>query len=170
MSANFPPHIVLIEDWITEEEEQKLLENIPRNTFKPTQARNSIARYGSDVPYGNKMISQIIPEWMKPLLEKEDSLKATDQVTINEYFPGQGISYHVDSEESGEVISVVSLLSDSTILLKRYKHPIVEIELPRRSLLQMSGETRWKWEHAIAPLKEERISIVFRTSNIKDKL
>ena len=91
-----------------------------------------------------------------------------DSVSINEYLTGQEITYHIDSKESGSVISVLSLLSPATMLFKN-KHKTFNVEVLPRMLSQMSGEIRNLWQHAISPVKDTRYSIVFRCSPQAEK-
>jgi len=78
---------------------------------------------------------------------------AVNQVTVNEYLPGQGISGHIDTHSGfQDGIASLSLLSDTVMELCREgdgsptTHHIV---LPRRSLLVLRGEARHAWTHRI---------------------
>lgn len=86
-----------------------------------------------------------------------------DSITINEYHKGQSISPHVDSKSSGEVISVLSILSEATMVFRKGVSKETVLLNPR-SLVQMRGEIRNLWEHSIEPVKSTRYSIVFRCS------
>lgn len=160
--------ILLTENFITEEEEAELLlhiEPLPKKTSKK-ETRNSVRRYGSNLPYKGFHTSDEIPEFLKVIISKlqvEGKTGEINHVTINEYLPGQGISWHIDSRESGEVITVLSLLSEAKSNFRTTdKAELITLILPPRSLLQMKGEARKIWEHNISPVKSRRYSLVFR--------
>ena len=99
-----------------------------------------------------------------------------DQVIVNEYVPGQGISAHVDCQPCfGDVIASLSLLSSCVM---QFADPSssrkTELNLQPSSLLVMRGAARHQWTHAIPPRKSDviagqkhvrtrRLSLTFRT-------
>ena len=103
---------------------------------------------------------------------KEDGLceVVPDQVIINEYKPGQGISPHIDCESCfGPRIFSLSLGSAAIMEFTLQGKPKKEIVLDQRSLVMMYGEARSIWKHSIpARLKDKgiergvRISLTFR--------
>ncbi|MBW7841616.1 MAG: alpha-ketoglutarate-dependent dioxygenase AlkB [Ignavibacterium sp.] len=99
------------------------------------------------------------------------SEEVPDQVIINEYQLGQGISPHIDCESCfGPRIFSLSLGSTAIMEFIREGKPKKEILLTRRSLVMMYGDARSIWKHSIpARLKdkgmerETRISLTFRS-------
>jgi len=99
-----------------------------------------------------------------------------DQITVNEYLPGQGIAPHVDTHSAFEdVIFSLSLGSQCVMCFSHALYPEKRkfYVLPRRSLLILSGEARLVWTHGISYRKTDwingkrsergrRISITFR--------
>jgi len=114
-----------------------------------------------------------------------------NQVTLNEYQPGQGIGSHIDTPSSfGDGLISLSLSSDvvmeftlppsdntsftngsttSSSKLKKLVH------VPARSLLIMTGPARYQWRHGIVSRKTDtvngqvvtrgkRLSLTFRTA------
>jgi alkylated DNA repair dioxygenase AlkB len=79
--------------------------------------------------------------------------------TINIYKPGDFIDYHIDLGDDDTVI--LSILCPVTFNLKKEDRPI-SFEFPRRSVFLMTGEYRTQWQHSIKPVKERRVSLVFR--------
>jgi alkylated DNA repair dioxygenase AlkB len=128
--------------------------------------------------YGSGRESTPIPEWGRKLAQRmlEDGItdRPFDQMLVNEYRPGQGISSHRDYAPFGRTVVSLSLLSPCVmdflhISTGRKEHLLLE----RRSLLVLSDEARYEWEHGIAPRKRDawrgmpvergrRLSITFR--------
>lgn len=158
----------ILPDFITDEEEQTLLANIGAIEVKKLpKGRSKIIRFGSEKPYDNFVKSPTIPDYLvliaKKLLDAKLLDEMPDHVSINEYLPGGFIPKHVDSRESGQVITVLSLLSDAEMVFQKGNEKFT-VQLPRKCLVQMKGEARWQYTHAIEKINETRYSIVFRNS------
>ncbi|MFW2448248.1 MAG: alpha-ketoglutarate-dependent dioxygenase AlkB [Qipengyuania pacifica] len=104
-----------------------------------------------------------------------------DQVIINEYQPGQGISAHIDCQPCfGETIASLSLLSACVMRFasqKSSRH--MDLLLQPDSLLVMAGEASHDWTHAIPARKTDlvegrksrrtrRISLTFRQMKLEN--
>lgn len=157
--------LVLVENFLTNSEELEIVSKIPETPSINKHTRNSVRRYGSKTPYKNQIESEIIPEYLDKI-----SLKIVSQgyltdkpnsVSINEYLTGNSIAPHIDSLESGEIITIVSLLCNATMIFTfdSIEH---KLDIPSRSLIQLKDELRYKWKHSILPVKSKRYSIVFR--------
>ena len=161
--------IKLISNYITPEEETLLLSQFRKTPLSPTKERNSIIRYGSSLPYQGRVKPEIPLYWnfLLERLRKHDIIDS-DSITVNEYHPNQAISYHIDSPSSGPAIIVLSLLSHATMAMrpKHTKSDITNYVLPPRSLLIMTEEHRYQWEHSILPVTSHRYSVVFRKGTI----
>ncbi len=160
--------LTLIEDFITKEEEQVILGRLDRRVAqKKSNMRNNIQRYGSDIPYRSSMVSAQIPDYLEVIAQKIFDQKLInvkpDSVSINQYLTGQGISPHIDSKASGAIITILSILGTATMKFVLDKS-FFTVELPPRSLVQMRGVIRDKYQHSIEPVKSERYSIVFRVA------
>ena len=99
-----------------------------------------------------------------------------DQLIINEYLPGQGISAHVDCVPCfGDVVLSISLGSSCVMT---FTDPTtgtgVPVLLEPGTLVVMSGDARYRWRHSIAARKADvvdgrriergrRVSLTFRT-------
>nr|CCA16369.1 alkylated DNA repair protein alkB 8 putative [Albugo laibachii Nc14] len=97
-----------------------------------------------------------------------------DQVTANEYLPGQGIAPHIDTH-SAFTGAIVSLSLEGETVME-FTHPDGRrdaILLQPRSLLILSGASRYEWRHGIASRafdiidhekthRRRRVSITFR--------
>lgn len=155
----------IIQDFITEEEENEILNNINKKPASNTSLRNSIQRFGPGKSYQDNIVSETIPDFLSKLGQKILDLNLVrifpTQISINEYHKGQQIPFHIDNNDNGDVVTILSLCSKTTMLFRRGKN-IVEIDLPNRSLLQMRDEAKISWSHSIPPVEETRYSIVFR--------
>ena len=116
------------------------------------------------------------PEWLHPLREKAADLAAVDpadfvHVLLARYDPGAGIGWHRDRDVFDQVVGV-SLNTSATLRFRRrvgggFKR--VSLEVAPRSAYLLSGESRYEWEHSIAPGDQLRFSITFRTLSDKGR-
>jgi len=146
------------------EEEVKLLAKLldaEKNSVKSTD--RIVIRYGNSV-YGHNTLEPI-PQYLLDLSTKLVDKKILnilpEDITINIYYPGNKIVAHIDKIEAGPVITILSLLSEATLILT-YGSKKEKIVLPSRSVIQLKGVYRTHWKHSIEKLKQKRISIVFR--------
>lgn len=102
--------------------------------------------------------------------------READQVIVNEYQPGQGISAHVDCVPCfGPVVAAISL---GSACVMDFTHPTdgkkAAVHLAPGSLCVMTGPARYDWRHSIAARKSDpgagariprsrRVSVTFRT-------
>lgn len=166
--------VTVLEDFISPDEEASLLidieAGIPTGTKRQKGVvRNVVQRWGSDVPYRNDILSDVIPEHFQFLLDRLVAQKLVglrpDSVTMNQYLIKQAILAHIDLPEGGEVITVLSLRSPATMLFRhRQTERMFSVPLPPRSLVQMRDEIRYNWTHEILPVADTRYSLVFRNS------
>lgn len=64
-----------------------------------------------------------------------------------EYYPGQGINGHIDRVDSfGPEVASLSLGSD-TVMTFTCGQQSVDVLLERKSLVVLSGDSRYKWKH-----------------------
>ena len=79
-----------------------------------------------------------------------------DQLTINDYPIGVGISPHVETHSAfGDTITAVSLAGPAVMVFRKEDQPQKALFLPRRSLLIMSGEARLAWAHYVPHRKAD---------------
>jgi alkylated DNA repair dioxygenase AlkB len=160
--------LTLYADFITAGEEATLLDklnNTQRKKNIQTGGRSSIQRFGSALPYNSFMQAKYIPDYLEDysqrLLDEKLLNTRPDSVSINEYEKGQTIQPHVDSKNSGPIITVLSLESAATMRFN-YERETFDVELPPRCLVQMRDDIREKWLHSILPVPGHRYSVVFR--------
>lgn len=115
-----------------------------------------------------------LPKWLQRIATQlnHDGLieQVPDQVIINEYEPGQGITKHIGCEPCfGDKIFSLSLGSHATFEFSQESKDKVAITLNPKSLAMMYGEARYDCKHGIPARKKDdrqlrprRISLTFR--------
>ncbi|XP_063492550.1 alkylated DNA repair protein alkB homolog 8 isoform X4 [Symphalangus syndactylus] len=169
-----PPGLMVVEEIISSSEEKMLLESVDwtedtdnQNSQKSLKHRR-VKHFGYEFHYENNNVDKDkplpggLPDICDSFLEKwlrEGYIKhKPDQMTINQYEPGQGIPAHIDTHSAFED-EIVSLSLGSEIVMD-FKHPdgiAVPVMLPRRSLLVMTGESRYLWTHGITCRKFDTV-------------
>ncbi|XP_076446185.1 tRNA (carboxymethyluridine(34)-5-O)-methyltransferase ALKBH8-like [Babylonia areolata] len=170
-SKELPPGLLLLEDFITKETEQLLLENIDFKEHGSSDTGGSlkhrdVKHYGYEFKYGinnvdpNEPLPEGIPEQCHNFLQRALDMKIVghfpDQLTVNRYLPGQGIPPHVDTPSAFED-GIMSLSCGSQVIMD-FRHPDgrhLSVLVPMRSLLVMTGESRYVWSHGITPRKSD---------------
>jgi len=169
------PGLELVRDFVTVEEERALLTCVDASEWD-TALKRRTQHYGHRYSYESGSAAARappIPEWCAPYLDRlgERGLLRLrpDQMIVNEYVPGQGISAHVDNTvHFADGVASVSLGSD-TVMDFTLGDTKREVLLPRRSVVVMHGEARYRWRHGIAARKSDhgvkrgrRVSLTFR--------
>lgn len=170
-----------VPNFISEEEHDALLTAIDAQTWL-TDLKRRVQHYGYKYDYKARNVlpdSHLgeLPLWLSALqgrlLANGIFKQKPDQAIVNEYLPGQGISAHIDCVPCfDDVIASLSLGSDVIMRLSsgEQKH---DVFLEKRSLIILSGEARYKWQHAIPARKSDivdgiklerqrRVSVTFR--------
>ncbi|WP_293789054.1 alpha-ketoglutarate-dependent dioxygenase AlkB [uncultured Pedobacter sp.] len=160
------PGFFLYPDFISEAEEQQLLDEIDSQPWMVDYARR-LQYYGFrnelEAPYALIGIPLPIPPIINELGRKIHALNnleyVPDQVIINEYQPGEGIRPHKDRNYYENQICGINLASGCIMRFTNGKtHEVVDIELPKRSLYIMQDDARKKWHHGIPPRKKDLIN------------
>jgi len=179
-----------IENYITEHQHVWLLKEIDKHQWLDDLKRR-VQHYGFKYDYKARKVNMDmhlgeLPEWLKRLSQKlyEDKHmpEVADQVIVNEYLPGQGISSHIDCEPCFKD-TIVSLSLGSGCMMdftnKFDKTKKIPVWLEPRSLVILRGEARYAWLHGITARKtderdgqkherQRRISLTFRKVIIKN--
>ena len=173
-----------IQAYINEDEHEVLLAQIDKNNWIKDLKRR-VQHYGFMYDYKSRRVNHTmrvgpLPPWLQELAEKLQTdgymSKVADQVIVNEYEPGQGISCHIDCEPCFErTVVSLSLGSDCVMdFTNTFDKTKMSVWLARRSIIILSDEARYKWLHGIAPRKSDewdgqkyyrrgRISLTFRS-------
>ena len=191
------PGLFYIANYITQQEEKCYLEWLNNDTvvvdddvkqqqqWSPvgiSQRSRKVLQFGSSYSYSDKTSKKLsdipIPTCLDCLFNSERHPCPPlvdwhpDQLIINRYLPGQGISPHIDSPTLfGDTIACVTLGSATTILFSRQdQDEVVKVLVEPRSLYVLTKDARYQWKHGIAPLKKDgslsrktRFSLTFRT-------
>ncbi|MGA8115652.1 MAG: alpha-ketoglutarate-dependent dioxygenase AlkB [Actinocatenispora sp.] len=181
------PGLSYLDDWLTPDARGPLLADIDAAVWS-TQLKRRVQHYGHRYDYGRRSVASAspvdpappLPDWARNqaarLLDAGLLDREADQVIVNEYLPGQGISAHVDCVPCfGPVVAAISLGSGC---LMDFTEPEdgtkLSVRLAPGSLLVMAGPARLTWRHAIAARRSDpgpfgrvprgrRVSVTFRT-------
>lgn len=172
-------------DFLTVDEERKLIDNIENLEFSKIEmhgvvAKRRAAHFGLGYSYLTRQTKAgpPMPEFLLPLREKLAEKLGIDgsafiEALVQEYSPGSAIGWHIDAP-AFDIIAGISAKGSCTFKLAPKEKPehgrrkIFSMELPPRSAYAMTGPVRTDWEHSIPPTDELRYSITFRT--LKEKL
>jgi alkylated DNA repair protein alkB family protein 8 len=184
--------LTILNDFVTIEEELQLLESLEFSSWKDTLSRK-VQHYGFNFNYKALMLDFDTPATDIPskcqevaeriidttyISENNSTLKFSqliNQLTVNEYLPGQGIAPHIDTEACiGPIIYVINLGAGIVMTMKNKKLGLKKnVWIPQRSLYIMTGDARYEWSHGIKPRSSDvvdsilinrsrRVSLTFR--------
>ncbi len=174
-----------ISQFLTSTEQTSILEEIDRHPWR-LDLKRRVQHYGFRYDYKARCVDRSmrlggLPQFALPfaarLVELSFFHQAPDQLIVNEYMPGQGISAHVDCEPCfGEIIAMVSLgwpyEMDFIHSATRERRSIL---LDVGSALIIGGDARYKWLHEIKARlndrgvpRRRRISLTFRSVIVSD--
>ena len=91
------------------------------------------------------------PQPLQHASAKKVTYSSINQLTINEYIPGQGIGSHVDTETAfADGLLIITLNGGIVMEFRKVDQDTRKlVYLPPRSLILLSGDARYKWEHMI---------------------
>ena len=178
------PSLSYIPDFITDKEDAHLISVIDSSQWIHDLKRR-VQHYGYRYDYKSRQATKDtyigpLPDWILPIAQKltDDRIFPTlpEQVIVNEYLPGQGISAHIDCVPCfGNVIVSLSLGSSCIMKFENIRlKDSQDLFLEPRSLAVFQDDARHQWTHAIPGRKSDtingtriprarRISLTFRT-------
>ncbi|MBV9788821.1 MAG: alpha-ketoglutarate-dependent dioxygenase AlkB [Chloroflexi bacterium] len=178
------PGLRYIAAYLTLEEQAALAAVIDEQPWL-TDLKRRVQHYGYRYNYTGRTVDMSmflgpLPTWASRLAHQlhHDGYtpELPDQVIVNEYQPGQGISSHIDCVPCfGDTILSISLLSACSMLFTHSRSQAQSsLCLEPGSLLAMQGEARYAWKHSIPArksdmyndqkiLRSRRLSLTFRT-------
>ena len=175
--------LTYIPDFISAQEQYLLLSQIDQQSWL-TDLKRRVQHHGYKYDYKARTVDHnaylgSLPGWLSSLSKKlhDDRIfpSVPDQVIVNEYLPGQGISAHIDCVPC--FADTIASLSLGSPCIMEFSNPKTgekkSIVLEERSLIVLSGPARYEWQHAIPARKSDiingikierlrRISLTFR--------
>lgn len=144
--------------------------------YKSYVARRRVASFGGSFDYDANRLrptAELVVE-LHPLRDRVAHWlgvppSALVHALAAEYQPGTPLGWHRDVPDFEDVVGV-SLGGQATMRFRPYppvqpkRADIVRLTLDPRSIYLLRGPARWGWQHSVAPTKELRWSITFRTA------
>ena len=167
-----------IADYIDESTEAALLEVIDGQPWM-NDLKRRVQHYGWRYDYKARNVTSGLrigqpPDWLQSYAVRLQQgglfAEIPDQVIINEYQPGQGISAHIDCVPC--FAGTIASLSLGSPCVMDFTHSNTgeksSLLLEPRSLLVLGGDARYVWQHTIAGRKTDRRNgqIIQRTRRI----
>jgi len=165
------PGLYIQENIISPEAEQNIIQWLDTREWstvlpRRTQHFGFIYGYsGADLQPGDPFDGWV--KYLADYLIKYGVMEAIDQCIVNEYDSNQKIGKHIDGQRGnrpnifGPKIVSISLNEDTNfIFTNTLTKEKVEIYVPRRSLLLMTGDSRYVWTHEIP----KRLSVTINTN------
>ena len=157
------PGLYYIPNALTPKQEAELIayldgpQGVWESVTESAQGRR-VQHYGYRYDYKRRAISgpaNPVPEAWKPILGLGYKW---NQVLVNEYDPGQGISAHIDAPVYGDTIICYTLGSGATMRFTNVETGAVkDLYATARSVYIMSGDSRYKWKHEMIGRKTNRV-------------
>lgn len=181
--GDLPGDLVIVPNFLTRAEEDDLLQAIDCAPWN-LDLRRRVQQYGYRYDYKARAVSAAdrlgdLPSWAvdiaRRLVDYDYFESLPDQVIVNEYLPGQGISPHTDRTTCfGPTVASLSLGADIVMDFSCNDERAGALLLPRRSMLVLRGESRSVWRHGIAQRRRDivddrsrerkrRVSLTFRS-------
>ncbi|WP_225847554.1 alpha-ketoglutarate-dependent dioxygenase AlkB [Streptomyces sp. HPF1205] len=161
------PGLLLVPAYLGEDEQAGLCATVDRLPWRKDLKRR-VQHYGYRYDYKRRTVDAAmrlgpLPDWSRALADqlRGDGYapRELDQLIVNEYLPGQGISPHVDCVPCfTDTVLSLSLGSTCVLTMTRLSdgHE-ADILLEPGALLVLSGAARYEWKHGIAPRKTDRV-------------
>ena len=170
--------LTYIPDYIDATSEDALISTIDVQPWI-TELKRRVQHYGWRYDYKARSVTNdlrigALTDWLQSYaarLQQAGLFSETpDQVIINEYQPGQGISAHIDCVPC--FTDTIASLSLGSPCVMDFTHSKTgeksSLLLEPRSLIVLTGDVRYVWQHAIAARKNDRFQgqIISRTRRV----
>ncbi|CAJ0571186.1 unnamed protein product, partial [Mesorhabditis spiculigera] len=176
--------LLLIHNFISKEEEARLMETINKVDWAPSQSGRRKQDYGPKVNFKHKKVKTTgftgMPEYADFLLNK---MSAYSEQRLGHYLPFEmcnleyepekhsAIEFHQDDMWIwGNRLISINLLSGSVMsLANKEKRLLCFVPMPHLSLLCMADEVRYEWKHAVLyqHITSRRIALTMREADLK---
>lgn len=138
----------IIENYIDEDKENELIDIINKQKWN-TSLKRLTQHYGYKYNYKSRNLTHDdkigdIPKWLSSLIKYD-----IDQIIINRYLQGEGISAHIDNTNIfDDMIISLSLGSACEMIFSKYGD-IKKYYIKPRTLLIITKDARYKYRHEI---------------------
>lgn len=185
----WPDGLTYLENYISKDEAIRLIQEIDAAAWC-TDLKRRVQHYGYRYDYKARQarredylgpLPEVFQQLAQRLTDERHFQSLPDQVIVNEYEPGQGISAHIDCEPCfGATIASLSLLSACVMRFSSQAYSRqMDLYLQPASLLILNGDARHVWTHAIPARKTDviegqkhrrsrRLSLTFRTMTFEN--
>ncbi len=171
--------LVYVQNVLSSSEQKRALDAIDERPWQ-NDLKRRVQHYGYKYDYKARKIDSSmfvgpLPDFAIEVAERLVQLgilaEQPDQLIVNEYEPGQGITAHIDCEPCfKDTIVTVSLGSVYEMdLIHAETDEIRSLNLQLGSALILSGDARYMWKHRIMARKTDhgrprgrRVSLTFR--------
>ena len=160
------PGLYIFPDFIDDIEEEKLKRGANDSEWDSVGGNSAKSRrvqhYGYKYNYRSRSIGKSdylgkLPEWSSELEKKIFDLDCVkkfqpihpNQLIVNEYNPGQGIAWHTDAKSFADPIVTLSTGGSCIFEMRDEDHNTTELLLKPKTLVVMTGDSRWTWQHRI---------------------
>ena len=158
--------LTYIPDYIDATSEDALISTIDVQPWI-TELKRRVQHYGWRYDYKARSVTNnlrigVLPDWLQTYAVRLQQAglfnETSDQVIVNEYQSGQGISAHIDCVPCfADTIASLSLGSPCVMDFNHSKTgEKSSLLLEPRSLLVLTDDARYIWQHAIAARKTDR--------------
>lgn len=173
-----PEGLRYVPDFLSEDEERALVEELSRLPYRQFQmrgmvAKRTVAHYGWDYGYESWSLTPAPrqPAFLDDVRARCAALvglapEALEELLVSRYPPGSNIGWHRDAPMFGPEVIGVSLLGPARMRFRRKAGEGFEtyaLELAPRSAYVLGGASRSEWQHTLSPVKTLRYSLSFRT-------
>jgi alkylated DNA repair dioxygenase AlkB len=179
---SLPNGFVYRPDFLSRAEEAELLgyiEDLPFSSgpFGDHAGKRQVINFGWSYDFEKNVLmpGPSLPPFLQPLQRKvakwlDIPVKHVAEALITEYEETAAIGWHCDNETFESIIGI-SLGSWCNLRLRplnsrmhaRNKRDVITLPLEQRSAYLMQQESRWLFQHSIAPVAALRYSITLRT-------
>jgi alkylated DNA repair dioxygenase AlkB len=173
-----PNGLVYVPNFLSELEERALLDGIAATDLREAQykeytAKRRVASFGAGYDFSEQELTPaptlapfLLPLRGRVALWLEVPAEEFGYALIAEYRPGTQLGWHRDVPQF-EMVAGVSLGTPARMRFRPFppikRDTILALDLAPRSAYVLRDDVRWKWQHSIAPTRELRYSITFRT-------
>lgn len=171
--------LAYVPGFLTPSEQEHVLRHVDRQPWR-NDLKRRVQHYGYRYDYKARRVDPSmflgpLPPFAVPpanyLVERSLFTRLPDQLIVNEYLPGQGITAHVDCEPCfAGAIAMISLgWGYEMDFIHSQSREVRSILLAVGSALVISGDARYQWLHQIKARRSDRgiprqrrVSLTFR--------